>query len=524
MLVLVPKQKEEKKRKRFPSVPKRNSHGSPKENGQVKMDVFSVMNITSCDTRVPFLEVNEMQREDSKGQVIINLTTELIPTDKDYTIRYGTLAGLVSYMTHPDFCDVEFRSIFLMTYRLFSYPHEILSFLEQRYQDAISMGPEGPTVQIRVFSTIKAWIEANWQTDFAFDPEVSMQLNEIISAWGPKKDQIKALIDRVQRPAIQRLPSHYPESFPPTEKLDSKYIRIGSIPVTEMARQLAIKGSRIFVSIKYVEFLSSNWCSENRTQEAPNITKLITFFNTISSWATQNVIHKPKLKDRLEVLTWMISLAEESMKLNDLNTTAAIIQGLSHPSINRLHRTWESLDQSWQIRWKQVKNLTDDADDYHVLRYHLLRCDPPLVPLIGLHLRDYIFLDKNAPTFAASSLVNFEKCLKIGKLLRDVEQYQKFCFAYTYNELPEVQEWIDSWPDEPFSSLMSRSIVIEPTLAEWENYEKLLEVYDEQFKTTLPSVEVPKITENSSRSHTPSPHKSPRKLVRSKLSMPGRKK
>jgi len=53
---------------------------------------------------------------------------------QQYTVRAGTLPKLVERLTHPTRADAEHTAAFLLTFRSFATPRELLYLLMQRFQ------------------------------------------------------------------------------------------------------------------------------------------------------------------------------------------------------------------------------------------------------------------------------------------------------------------------------------------------------------------------------------------------------
>jgi len=498
MLVFVPKVHEEQRR--VPSDRDDDTKSSPSFRSRFKgfhrssssvalsctntHDLFSIMRVSE----EMLLKEPLSKLETVKGQIIAptnNFSIQYPPgmnpeqMKENFQVKYATLPGLIAYLTNPDCVAVEFRSEFFLTYRIFSTCEEILTLLGQRYLESTSQQTALSPVQVRVLGAVKAWLQAHWASDFASSPQNIELLKNTVSQWGDKRNEIGRIIEELsQARQIPRTPTNFPESFPPTTKLNPQFITIGSIPVTEVARQIAINSFKVYSKILPLEFFNLGWSRREKADQCPNLLKMIEKFNILSNWTAQNIVYPVKLQDRLANLIWFTQLSEELMKLNDIHSTVAVHRGIHVPEVKRLTRTWKALPESWATRMQIVKNLTQERGDFEMLRFRIQNSGTPVVPYVGLYLRDLVKIEENYPTYSENGLIHFTKCRKIGQLIGELQVYQKSGHDCLFETLPEVQDWIDNLQLMPASELKARSLLVEPPNPSWECYEELLHSYD----------------------------------------------
>ena len=262
-----------------------------------------------------------------------------------------------------------------------------------------SADESGFGTQMRVISTLKAWLEEHWKFDFENNPPLQNALLDFMKelqgpTWGARAAQINSLIQRVSEPQKSVIPYKLPDSHSYEENFDASnlFVRIGDFTAVEFARQLSIFNFRLYEKIAPCELLNQCWNKENKEERAPNVIRLIRQFNLLSRWTAQNVVSHPLLSNRVTALKFFIQLSEELLKNNDLFTLVCIQSGLGSTAVNRLTKTWKALGSGWDTRWQQLKNMTNTDNNYAILRYHIANSDPPILPFVGSLLFNFPFV------------------------------------------------------------------------------------------------------------------------------------
>jgi hypothetical protein len=63
----------------------------------------------------------------------------------------------------------------------------------------------------------------------------------------------------------------------------------------------------------------------------------------MSFWVATEICTQPEIKNRVKIVEKFIKIANYCFKLNNFNTTLAIVSGLNLVSVSRLKATWEVL-------------------------------------------------------------------------------------------------------------------------------------------------------------------------------------
>eukprot|EP01147_Barroeca_monosierra_P001967 gene1967-5051_t len=125
-------------------------------------------------------------------------------------IKGGTLVKLIERLTHPQSVDLQYLTQFLLTYRMFCQPQELLRLLLQRYEVPPPKGViEKPQlvrrfakrysnpVKVRVLNVLKIWVDKHFY-DFEIDKDLLRQLLEFIQTQvrhdGQRERQCQAVV------------------------------------------------------------------------------------------------------------------------------------------------------------------------------------------------------------------------------------------------------------------------------------------------------------------------------------------
>ena len=131
--------------------------------------------------------------------------------------------------------------------------------------------------------------------------------------------------------------------------------------------------------------------------------------------------------------------------------------------------------------------MTQSDKNHKFLRNRIKECRPPVVPFIGLYLKDLTFVEDGNSTFLENgTLVNMDKCYKISDIISSIQIYQEIGYHLEYKELPDIQDWIANLELLEEDYLFQRSLLVEPRKFDFADYEKLLLKYDELNTDPLP--------------------------------------
>lgn len=83
--------------------------------------------------------------------------------------------------------------------------------------------------------------------------------------------------------------------------------------------------------------------------------------------------------------------------------------------------------------FKELDELCSITENYFPYKKHLITQTPPLIPYLGVFLRDLTSLEVGNPSYLDEdgTIVNFNKYRMIAKTLQDFQKYQQVLYNFT---------------------------------------------------------------------------------------------
>ena len=416
-------------------------------------------------------------------------------------LRCATLNGLVRRLTHHSIREAHFLDAFLLTYRSFTTPLELLALLKSRF--AVPM-PHGlvpaerlryqrmivEPIRHRVVNVLRHWVTHHFD-DFEAEHEHAKEGERIEAAAlqraflafvdGAIKDNPKtehqaiALRNKMERRVLgaedrrgQGARSDRPPPPPlPPKKASTASARAPSLldyDPTEVARQLSLIESHLFQQISPKECLGQAWNKKNKEERAPNIVELTKRFNQVSNWVATEILREEKLAARAKVLKRFIKVAAACREINSFNAVQEIVAALNSASVYRLKLTWGQLKGKTEELWRRTQESLSKEANWKKFREVLAQCDPPCIPYLGIFLSDLTFIEEGNPdsiVMEGVETINFVKRRKVADVIAKIQTYQ---VPYNFVPVKELQDLLitgmtTAWGED---ELYKRSLVVGP--------------------------------------------------------------
>ena len=120
------------------------------------------------------------------------------------------------------------------------------------------------------------------------------------------------------------------------------------------------------------------------------------------------------------MLRKFIKIAEHCKNYNNLNSFFAIVVGLIHGAVSRLHQTWKDLPPKYKRKFESFESLMDPSRNHKVLRAYQCKLQPPVVPFMPLIMKDSFFLHEGNASLSVDGLINFEKMRLVAEKIRSL--------------------------------------------------------------------------------------------------------
>ncbi|KAI8923956.1 hypothetical protein BC831DRAFT_468306 [Entophlyctis helioformis] len=384
------------------------------------------------------------------------------PFEGQMRVLAGTLEVLVDCVYREPLSS--FSDTFLLTFRLFATPADVLELLINRYCQLSSdpsdvhffadMPTQLPVVLMhRIASFVKTWATQHYY-DFAAAPmpEMLARFIEIIAANNGTAyaESLSSAIDAActsnsiesDAAAAHDALDVSTQSTSISDSMDIVELRqsirsnfdIMHISTRALARQITLRDWAMFKAIRPVDLVhyispgpesdSENGSFAARTARTGNLTAFIQRFNQIGYWVGTVICSYESLKQRTLALGKLIRLAQHCFALGNFNATMAILSGLNTSPVLRLKKTFAGLSPKTLAAYKEIENNFDFQGNYRVYREIEAAAKPPIIPFFGLVIKDLSGLKENHAKTLPNGLINFEKHWDLSKRISKLIECQ----------------------------------------------------------------------------------------------------
>lgn len=338
--------------------------------------------------------------KDSPSNIIIRQTDPTTTTNNQTIIEAGTLTKLVERLTHEKYPDTNYMSSFLMTFRTFTTPNDLLDLLINRFN---MPRPKNPTkeqeknfraeklipIHFRVFNVLKEWISF-YGIDFKqdtvlvqrvldFSAKVQSEFTSLASACKSVIDAINQSHPSINEPTTIVFGSSSSTGTLKSSKSTSKIAAAAAaaasdtnnnkesssevvksfldIDTDKLCSQLHNFVCKTFGNAEPREFLQSLWkVSEGRFQ-CIHLHRLYKYNSDFKLWIKTELFLAPDVSTRALILGKFIHMADIFSKLSDQHNCFLILTTLAPLRENELQITWEWLSPRYLSVWSRLQQL-----------------------------------------------------------------------------------------------------------------------------------------------------------------------
>ncbi|KAG9019883.1 hypothetical protein FRB90_000013 [Tulasnella sp. 427] len=386
-----------------------------------------------------------LRPDSEEGSILVN---------PDGGVRGGTLPALIERLTLHNYRDAVYNDTFLITFKSFTTVDELFDLLVARFNipEPAGLKPDElkqwvekkqTPIRFRVINILKMLMEGSVleKEDMHILGRIREFATEAAKVAAPAQ-QLIALVNRAENGEFGRVTKVTTMTQPPAAIIpkSSRALKLMDVDPIEMARQLTIMESRMFMKIRPMECLSR---AKEGSSEDDNIRKIINMSNKIASWVAEQVLSKDDARRRAAYIKQFIMIAERCREMNNFSSMAALLAGLNSPPIRRLKRTWEQLNARFTSQLDDVEKTLDSGRNFMGYRQLLATVAPPCIPFLGVYLTTLTFIqDGNKDMLnKETNIINFGKRQKAAEVIREIKTYQSR--PYNLTELPNVQDLIE---------------------------------------------------------------------------------
>lgn len=311
---------------------------------------------------------------------------------------------------------------------------------------------------LRIFNFLAFWLEIYFDRDFQGNDSFltlknflqELQVNDFLE-WHLRIELIimrKCLLCNPKGPLFstfylqenknkksKRLSSKLKQTHKETPK--SSVISLDIMNPIDVAEQLTLREWELFRLIPESEFLNKVWLRDPNDKKS-HINTVINNFNQISLWIVSEIVSKQDLRERVAHLKKILFIAELLFELGNYNALMEFIAALSMTAVQRLQKTWDLIGPSKAV-FEKFSNIMTTNQNFQSYRYALSSKKLPLVPYLGVILKDVIFIEEGNQEKLSDGLLNFDRIQLFGKLITEVKRYQKV--AYDIPVINSIQDY-----------------------------------------------------------------------------------
>eukprot|EP00055_Hartaetosiga_balthica_P005552 m.16465 g.16465 ORF g.16465 m.16465 type:complete len:1076 (-) comp4619_c0_seq1:65-3292(-) len=388
-------------------------------------------------------------------------------------IKGGTLIKLVEHLSSPNYLDLLYVTQFLLTYRKFCTPEELLDLLISRHNvptDHLNGKPvenrrfeklyRTPVI-VQVLNVLKIWVDKHF---YDFQDGLTKKLLLFVKGLLQKdrrhERQCNAIVRCIKthvRPEANDVSIEY--AVPPPEQLwlDGEVIHphILEFHPVELARQLTLIDSKLYRAINASELVDAAWTKDDRDTKAPHVMAFVQHFNHVSNWVRRSIMEMDNLEERSLVLLFFLEIFIRLRKFNNFSSLMAFHAAFQSSGVIRLKRTWSALPARYT---SVVEDFEVDlgGQNYPGLRAMHERAEPPCVPFLGIYQTDIVKAeDETIPNFLpaivgdessrkGSGIINFAKRRQVARACIAIERFQNRTFNFTPDE--DIENFIVGAP------------------------------------------------------------------------------
>mmetsp|Transcript_15855 Transcript_15855/g.22078 ORF Transcript_15855/g.22078 Transcript_15855/m.22078 type:complete len:744 (-) Transcript_15855:72-2303(-) len=440
-----------------------------RKNGILSSHRLTVSNDNNQITKaLEQMKVNEQEITDqSYLQTISADKIEL--TTSEIIIAEKHLAKMLARATNPDYHDAEYAQDLLLCYPMFTKPTTLLSLLIHRFSTGESFHvtpddrkslPPNPSdiakrqqlVQIRIIVFLNTWIEKYWE-DF-LEPGMAELVQSFDSLTVHDKEPFS--IEKKLQAKKQSLGNSMDRRVSTLKKnLDPNYLI--NVPAIQIAKQMALLDYNTFKMVKPREYLKEAW----KKRSDSNVKALLARGKHYSRFVATCVVKTETKENRIAIINKFLDVAQNCLNYKDYNAFFAVMQGLSHPSVDRLSQTWQGLKQQTLQLYKGFQQLVSKDEHYKAYKQKQETSLAPSIPCLDVFLEEIAYVDSFNQDVGKGGIINFSKHRKMARMIRNIEQYGSAPYPSDVTPNDSIQDFILNTLLLDDDALQKKSLLIE---------------------------------------------------------------
>lgn len=298
---------------------------------------------------------------------------------------------------------------------------------------------------------------------FAAASQTQVSGNTLISIHGPSGTSLSPFTAHIHQHGQNARKVSIPPGAPPAPKVPKTIfhptLSIYQVDQEEVARQLTLMDSHVFMAIKPSELLNQSWNKPKLKFLAPNVLRMVAMFNQISHSISAHILQGPKPKDRAKIIEWWIRVAEHCKTLSNYHGVMAVVSGINSGPTVRLKYSRREVSKSLMDQLASYEKIFESDGSFSIYRATLSASIPPVIPYLGIHLTDLTFIEEGNKDMHAH-LINFAKRRLLYATISSLQNYQQT--GYNLQPVRQVQDLIANLKPGDVKELFKISLMREP--------------------------------------------------------------
>ncbi|KAJ3274919.1 hypothetical protein HDV01_001783 [Terramyces sp. JEL0728] len=309
----------------------------------------------------------------------------------------------------------------LVLYPLYIGPSDLMDILLDKFDSVKHLNNSALKIRFvvlysRICYFIMMWADNHW-SDFDNKMRYTLKfLSKRVALDESFLDISEQLLEKSRKPLEQcgynfgfmERTRNEPAQAPKGEIAGEKINWVADIESDIIAKQLTLYEWDLFIGINPRDFIQQH---RGKAKVTTALSKAIQHFNFISSLVKTLILVQESLDARTQVLLKFIKIAKNLRTTNNYNTLMAVMGGLNHSSVTRLHKTHEAArSYSLYEDFISLQRLVTGNNGYFAYRQALNISNLPCIPYIGLFSRDIArtseFKDRNPNLTESMDITN----------------------------------------------------------------------------------------------------------------------
>ncbi|KAI9202179.1 ras guanine nucleotide exchange factor domain-containing protein [Polychytrium aggregatum] len=363
--------------------------------------------------------------------------------NKKLIVMAATMDMLLDRLVNDEERDQQFLDTFMMTYRTFMTPTELMEFLVSAFnieapqlasqEETARFDQMRSTMQKKVLNTATFWVEHHWH-DFARNSDLRKGLEEFMRLVVINRDKggtdftiqlsdINYLIE-TQTKKHEEIFLYYKTVEKKGKMMESMFTELTP---EELGKQMCIHNFKLFKNIHPIEFLSQIW-KKPEDESTPCLDFFVSRFDKESYWVATEIVQIKDAKKRSAVLKNFIMTAKplradrgsgadaRDKTEEDLGGRYGFMHSYLATRYPNLHKM---LPDKTKKTYQELEKISDPSRNMKNYRDALAASAPPIVPFLPIYLKDLTFMNDGNQS-KVREMINFDKLRMMANRVKDI--------------------------------------------------------------------------------------------------------